>query len=225
MLILMRRQNTTLLLLTSVLILSMIVSGCTTGISVIDSWTNPTNTTTTTSPIPSPVKVVGDSRKNPAPIGTTVEFTHDCRQPAGYEWLNIGADLDGKYRARITILETMRGQKAMDKVASSYYNSTIALDEGMELLIARVRFELLDMPDNDTPFKLGSISFDVVTSDGRTISKYFYQNAQPDLTTMLYEGAKTDGWITLACAKNDSNPLLVFENKNGKGGIWFKTTR
>lgn len=200
-----------------IILMSVAVSGC----SQLSAITTGNNNDDTAMPTPGGI---GLSRHNPIPLGTTAEFTKDARQPPAYSYYNIGSDVDGEYSGRLTVLEVKRGSDAEDLIRKSNPNATLEkLDEGQEFMVAKVKFELIDMPDPEAVYRVNSMSFDVVTSDGRTISQYFYVNARPTMNAKIYEGATDEGWITLACARDDPHPLLVFENKDGRSGIWFDT--
>lgn len=199
-----------------IVVLALALSGC-------SGTMTPGPQSATNTPAPASASTsVGMSKSNPAPLGTTVEFTKPLVKSiisGGY-----GADISGDYSAKLTILEIKRGADAQKLLEKTNPGGTNNLDEGMELFAAKVKFELVKMPDKDHTYHTATEAFSIL-SKGKVIKDYFWINIRPTLGSDLYEGGSEEAWIMLACEKDDANPLLVYElNDGGTGGIWFKTT-
>lgn len=153
----------------------------------------------------------GTSRVSPAPISTPVIVKVD--------------DLTQKITAKVTVLETYRGQEAMTRIkAANQFNA--APRDGFEYILAKVRFDLLEMNDTNQAYTLTPVSFDTFSSTGRQYETVSVVPPDPKLRTELYVNASQEGWMVVTVAKDDSSPVMAFgRSYNGAGGAWFKLSK
>lgn len=150
------------------------------------------------------------SRNNPAPLNTKQTYTKTS------EWFE-----DDNYTVTIKILETIRGEKAYSALKA---NSTIypEPDEGYEYVNAKIEFSVAETK-GDFSIEPSQGQFKSFTSNNEECPYCIYVSVDPYLTGALYEGGKTEGWITVMVKKDDANPKLAFGlDYNGSNGIWFK---
>ncbi|MDB4894802.1 MAG: hypothetical protein JWN15_1064, partial [Firmicutes bacterium] len=102
-------------------------------------------------PSPAPEGGAGSSRSNPAPAGSALTVAVD-------------GILD-KYTAKVTLLETVRGDAAWQKIkAANMFNGEPKA--GMEYIAARFKFELVTIADGKA-LDLSPVNFDAISSAGR----------------------------------------------------------
>lgn len=150
----------------------------------------------------------GYSRRNPAPIGTTLSA----------EW----SDYKGEYKANVTLLEVIRGERAWQMIykANRFNNPPV---EGYEYILARISFTYRIGPDRDIQYKISPLDFTAVSSSGRDYDYASVVEPSPELSAYLYPGASMEGWAAYQVEKTDAKPLLTFaRDYRGTGGIWLK---
>ena len=171
----------------------------------------PTPTATRT---PSPTPAPGYSRANPADIGGDLFIKVE-----GFE----------DYEARTTLFQVIRGEEAWETIKEANilaYGSTLAdpPEAGFEYVLARIRFEYLKGPDQETVYHLSAFDFRVISSDGKAYDHVFLIGGpEPELSAELYPGASHEGWVVFQVAEHDTAPLMTFgRDYRGRGGVWWK---
>lgn len=164
--------------------------------------------TPTPTPTPSPTPIPGHSRSSPAPARMALVIEFD--------------DFMDTYEARITLLETVRGGEAWDRIkAANMFNAPPS--EGFEYVLAKVRFEYLASPAEDKAYAVSPVQFTAVSTDGKDYDMSWAVEPEPALNAQLYEGASHEGWAAFLVAAGDTTPLMTFgRNYDGTGGIWFQ---
>jgi len=164
--------------------------------------------TVTPTPTPTPTPSVGYSRQNPAPIGTSLDIEFEY-------FLET-------YKARITLLEVIRGEEAWELIKeANIFNDPP--EEGFEYILAKVRFEYLEGPDPDTKYDLSPLHFTAVSEDGKDYERPLVVDPEPSIGVGLYPGASHEGWVSFHVAIDDSKPTMTFgRDYKGRGGVWFK---
>lgn len=149
------------------------------------------------------------SRNNPAPLNTMQTYTKSST------WLD-----EDNYSVNIRIIETIRGEKAWEKIyAANQFNSTAP--DGYEYILAKVAFSVFSTKD-DIAVTPSSYQFKAFSSNNEEYTSNFIVCPEPTLGGKLYEGGNTEGWICLTVKKDDENPKLAYGlDYNGAGGIWF----
>jgi len=145
----------------------------------------------------------GFARKNPAPIGTTL-------------YTEFG--LFEKHKARITLLEVVRGEEALNRVREASNWPWLKPNEGYEYILAKIRVEYVGGPKPDEPYDFYAWDFAAVSEGGLEYEMCFVTDPTPELgSPTLYPGSSHEGWKTLEVAVADEHPLLSFKDQ-----IWFK---
>lgn len=122
------------------------------------------------------------------------------------------------YKLQITITDVVRGQEAEDMVldARSYNDPAPG---SMEYLLFKVKIKLVDSGDYSQYF-VNKFYFDVVSQEGVTYETYTpVYGLEPALSSSLYIGEETEGYIPQLIMKGDS-PRVVFTEFYG-WDIWF----
>jgi hypothetical protein len=157
-------------------------------------------------PAPTPTGGPGSSRSTPAPEGSALSVSVD--------------DILDKYTAKVTLVETVRGDAAWQKIqAANMFNNEPKA--GMEYIAARFKFELVTIADGKA-LDLSPVNFDAISSAGREYDMAMVVAPEPSLGTKLYGGAAHEGWAVFQVAKDDNAPVVAYGRKyDGTGGIWF----
>jgi hypothetical protein len=97
---------------------------------------------------------VGYSRKNPAGIGIPLDATIGST--------GFYPSFGDTYQVRISMLESIRGNLAWDMVyAANQFNDQP--DEDHEYILAKIKFEYLSGPTDDTKYSLSPVWFDCLS--------------------------------------------------------------
>jgi hypothetical protein len=154
---------------------------------------------------PASGELVDGSRLNPYQAGVSVSYD-------GTE------TLFDTYKADIKLVDVVRGDEALNLVAkANSYNSLPPSNQ--EYLLARFWVKIYDSKNNE-PIELSNDSFNLVSGDGlKYDSKITIDNLKPSIGVMK-DNSEQEGYIYFLVNKNDSNPLIVFLERNGNG-IWF----
>ncbi|HEX3023220.1 MAG TPA: hypothetical protein VHP81_12605 [Lachnospiraceae bacterium] len=155
--------------------------------------------------IPKVNELAKGTRLNPFQLGVTVPY--DGRET-----------LFDTYQADIKLIDVVRGDEALNLVAkANSYNRLPPSNQ--EYLLARFSIKTYHSKSNE-PIELSNDSFDLVSGDGlKYNSKVTIDNLEPSIGVMK-EGSEQEGYVYFLVNKNDSNPLIVFLERN-KNGIWF----
>jgi hypothetical protein len=147
-----------------------------------------------------------NSSTNPASIGVPVR-----------SMVELGSVYSNIYDITITVIETVRGQKAMEmlhKASAKNENPP----EGHEYLLARVKFEMKGRAVSDTlSFDLGTepLQWVALTSDLMEYPQVSVTVPKPALKGTIKSGDSMEGWVAFAVEKKDSKPVMVFDPDSG----------
>lgn len=150
------------------------------------------------------------------PLSTIIEFGDDY---------NGGDEL---YDAKITVLEVVRGEKALDLVLHASASNP-APKAGSEYVLARIRFQFSAraVPE-DHDYALNSSQFAAMSAEGVTYpAPVLPAPVQPALHATLRSGQSAEGWIVLQVPHADRMPLMMFTADVGStfhagGGSLFR---
>jgi len=148
-----------------------------------------------------------NSSSNPAAIKSQVR-----------SMVELGSVYTNIYDISITVLETVRGKEAMERLkAASPDNKMPAA--GFEYVLAHVKFEFKGRYVSDTlPFDLGIAPLQWVAMGGSPLTEYDGVSVtvpQPPLKGMIKPGQSVDGWVVFAVKEKDSKPVMVFDPDTG----------
>ena len=154
-----------------------------------------------------PAVAQDNSSTNPAAIGSPVR-----------SMVELGSVYTNIYDITITVLETVRGQEALDRLkAADTDNKTPA--EGFEYVLAGIKFEFKGRAVSDKlPFDLGNAPLQWVALTGKDLTEYdrvSLTTPKPALAGMVKPGQSVEGWIAFAVDRNDSKPVMVFDPDTG----------
>jgi hypothetical protein len=154
-----------------------------------------------------PAMAQDNSSTNPAAIGSPVR-----------SMVELGSVYTNIYDITITVLETVRGKEAMDRLkAASADNKAPA--EGFEYILARVKFELKGRAVSDKlPFVLGNAPLQWLALSGADLTDYDRVSVsvpKPALAGTVKPGQSVEGWIAFAVHLKDSKPVMVFDPDAG----------
>ena len=158
----------------------------------------------------------GYSYTDPAPKGVAVTSI-----------VQLGPMNTTNYDVSITLLETVRGRKALEQLQAKG-TAVEAPKAGFEYLLARVRFSLQGRAVSDTSvFELGNSPFQwlAYSSQLKQYESVSVKPPQPELRGPVRSGATVEGWVALAVEQNEHEPMLVFDpsagGATGRGNILF----
>jgi hypothetical protein len=148
-----------------------------------------------------------NSSTNPAAMGSPVR-----------SMVELGSVYTNIYDLTITVLETVRGNAAMDRLkAASPENKMPA--EGFEYVLARIKFEFKGRAVSDKlPFDLGDVPLQWIALAGKDLTEYDRVSLtapKPALSGMVKPGQSVEGWVAFAVDKKDSKPVMVFDPDTG----------
>lgn len=161
---------------------------------------------------------VGSGPVTPAPVGTTVQTILEC---------GIGYESHELYDAKITLLETVRGEQAW-KLITAVEASAEAPKDGWEYVIARVRFEYeARSRPGDCAHKLKEQEFVAFSPDGRAYPATLVPPPKPRLNGTVQSGDSLEGWVAFSVPRVDASVLMSFSTKEGGGLVhggnaWFR---
>jgi hypothetical protein len=147
-----------------------------------------------------------NSSKNPASIGSPVK-----------DMVELGSVYSNIYDITITVLETVRGNDAMEllkKVDASIKKPS----KGSEYILAKVRFEMkaravsdkLTINIGDSPLQWIALSSDLIEYQGVSVTV-----PEPMLKGTVKPGDILEGWVAFAVDKKDKGPVMVFDPDTG----------
>ena len=159
----------------------------------------------------------GSSHLSPAPMGTDVKAK--IERGDAYAAPEV-------FDVEITVLETVRGDDALDLIKEQEVSSDLPA-EGFEFLLARIKFGYFRRGKGfgNKPYEFTKGQFSACSSDGRTqfaalsVSK---QPLKPLIGESFNPGDVRDGYIVLQVPKGEKRPLLIFNREFVEGvyGIW-----
>ena len=156
-----------------------------------------------------PTLPVSYSRANPAPINTIQTYIHEEKYFP-----------EDNYTVSLRILETFRGQLALDRIkAANMFNDDP--DEGKEYILVKVAISCIATA-NDKAYDLKSYSFKAFSSNNEEYSSKSIVEPEPRFEGKIYQGGNKEGWVAFQVNKDDPAPKCVFDlNYDGTGGAWF----
>lgn len=148
-----------------------------------------------------------NSPRNPAAIGTPVK-----------SMIELGSVYTNIYDIGITVLETVRGNQAMDRLKAAD-PKVPAPTAGFEYVLARVKFDFKGRYISDNiPFVLGDEPLQWVSLSGSDLTEYDHVSIpapKPALAGTLKPGNSMEGWVAFAVKQGDGKPVMVFDPDTG----------
>ena len=147
-----------------------------------------------------------NSSTNPASIGTPVR-----------SMVELGSVYSNIYDITITVLETVRGQKAVAMLQKANKENKKP-PQGFDYLLVRVRFEMKGRAVSDTlSFGLGTepLQWVALTSDLMEYPQISVTLPQPALIGSIKSGDSVEGWVAFAVDQKESGPVMVFDPDSG----------
>lgn len=164
-----------------------------------------------------PAQTPGSSPSSPMPVGSTLDAIIECGE--GYTSHEL-------YDAGITILEIIRGEEAWKRLQETDESNSPA-DDGLEYILARVRFEYRARGLPGTCIHpLSPEHFTAYSSAGEGYGKVDVVTPKPELRKRLESGKTFEGWLVFKVAEQDKAPLVYYSIDEGGGtqhggGKWF----
>jgi hypothetical protein len=144
---------------------------------------------------------------NPAAAGSPVQ-----------SMVELGAVNANIYDIMITVIETVRGKEAMDRLKAANPKAKMPA-EGFEYVLARVKFDFKGRSVSDTlSFDLGDEPLQWVALSGADLGKYDRASVsvpKPALAGRLKPGNSLEGWLIFAVKQKDTKPVMVFDPDAG----------
>lgn len=158
----------------------------------------------------------GNAHNNPAAPGEQVTSI-----------VEIGIVNASNYDVAITLLETVRGKEAMDRLQVVSTDNQPP-EAGYEYLLARIRFNLQGRSVSDQgTFELGNSPFQWIAyaSDFRQYESVSVAPPEPELRGLVQPGETVEGWVAFAVEQSERKPILTFDpasgGATGRGNILF----
>ena len=151
------------------------------------------------------------------PVGSTMDVIIECGE--GY----LSHEL---YDARITLVETIRGEEAWKRLQEANASNPPA-DDDLEYILVRVRFEYKARGLPGTCIHpLSPEYFTAYSANGERYKEADATAPEPELRSQLKSGETFEGWLVFAVAKEDKAPLVYYSIDEGGGtqhggGKWF----
>lgn len=148
------------------------------------------------------------SRLTPAPIGES-------------QFIKI-SNYSEEYTATVEVKETIRGTKAMKRLKNTNEFWNDEPEDGYEYIIAKINVAI-DNVKGDKAIDINQYDFDCYSANNVKYDDWFtIVTPEPALSTSLYSGANTTGYVVFKVLETDEAPKIVFGQKyDGTGGIWF----
>lgn len=153
-----------------------------------------------------PVFAQYNSSTNPASIGAPAR-----------SMIELGSVYSNIYDITITVLETIRGKEAMDRLKTASPENS-APSKGLEYILARVKFEMKGRAVTDTlTFDLGNapLQWVCLASDLTEYPQVSVSVPEPALIGTVKPGDSMEGWVAFVVDRKDSNPIMVFDPDSG----------
>jgi hypothetical protein len=154
-----------------------------------------------------PLPAQDNSSTNPAAVGSRVR-----------SMVELGSVYTNIYDIAITVLETVRGPEAMNRLKVAGSNNK-APAEGYEYILARIKFEFKGRAVTDKlTFDLGNVPLQWVALTGKDLTEYDRVSLalpKPALTGIVKPGESVEGWVAFAVDRKDIKPVMVFDPDTG----------
>jgi hypothetical protein len=160
----------------------------------------------------------GQSPSGAAPVGMVVDGIVECGD--GYNSHEL-------YDVKITILETVRGQKAWGLIQAADKSNPPA-GPGSEYVLARIKFSYIARgAPGDCNHGLKSRQFIALSKSGTKYEAASAVPPKPVLGGSLHAGDTAEGWVPFLVPLADKKPLMTFSvddtgaEQHG-GDMWFQ---
>jgi hypothetical protein len=153
-----------------------------------------------------PVLAQYNSSTNPASIGTPVR-----------SMIELGSVYSNIYDITITVLETIRGKEAMDRLKTASKNNDKP-PKGFDYILVRVKFEMKGRAVTDIlTFGLGNAPLQWISlaSDLTEYPQISVTVPKPALVRTVKPGDSVEGWVAFAVDREDNKPVMVFDPDSG----------
>ena len=148
-----------------------------------------------------------NSSTNPAAVGSAVR-----------SMVELGSVYTNIYDITITVLETVRGKEALDRLKTANPDNKMPT-EGFEYVMAHIKFDFKGRAVSDRlSFDLGDVPLQWVALDGKDLTEYARVSLtvpNPALRGMVNPGASAEGWVAFAVDRKDPRPVMVFDPDTG----------
>jgi hypothetical protein len=153
-----------------------------------------------------PAVAQDNSSTNPAAVGARVR-----------SMIELGSVYTNIYDIAITVLETVRGNEALDRLKAASPENRMP-PEGFEYVLARVKFELKGRAVSDQlTFTLGNepLQWVALSSELTEYPRVQVTPPKPALAGVVKPGDAMEGWVAFAVDRKDSKPVMVFDPDAG----------
>jgi len=164
-----------------------------------------------------PSPPIGSSFQYPVPIGQTVKTK--IERGDAYSAPEV-------YDIEITVLETVRGDTASDRIRTNGITSKPPL-ENFEYILVRIQFgySRRGRGIEDSPYQLTEGQFRAVSQDGNIHYELpeITRQPRPQLVGLSFApGDDHEGWLLFQVPKGDQGALLIFDREYEEGvyGLW-----
>ena len=131
--------------------------------------------------------------------------------------VELGSVYSNIYDIAITVLESVRGNGAMDRLKAAD-PAVSPPPAGFEYVLARIKFEhkgravtdTLTFPLGDDPLQWVALASDLTEYGGISVKV-----PDPALVGRVKPGSSTEGWVAFAVEQKDRAPLMVFDPDTG----------
>jgi hypothetical protein len=123
---------------------------------------------------------------------------------------------DELYDVKITVVETARGEKAVQMVKAAG-SANPAPSAGMEYLLARVRFEFsARVHPEHYSYTLEPVQFSAMSAATEPYpAAALTAPLKPELRGTLHSGDSAEGWVAFFVPRGDHTPLMLFHEDVG----------
>jgi hypothetical protein len=153
-----------------------------------------------------PAMAQDNTPTNPAAINSRVR-----------SMIELGSVYTNIYDIAITVLETVRGKEALDRLKAASPNNPEP-SQGFEYVLARIKFEHNGRYISDTmSMDLGNdpLQWVALGSDLIEYPKVSLTAAKPALVGRVKPGESMEGWVAFAVSQKDTKPIMVFDPDTG----------
>jgi hypothetical protein len=153
-----------------------------------------------------PAVAQDNSSTNPAAIGSPVR-----------SMVELGSVYANIYDITITVLETVRGNAAMERLKAASPGNKAPAD-GFEYVLARIKFDFKGRAVSDKlSFDLGNapLMWVALAADLTEYPRVSVTLPNPALVGMVKPGQSVEGWVAFAVDRKDSKPAMVFDPDTG----------
>jgi hypothetical protein len=156
----------------------------------------------------------GFSKSDPASVNTTVAFN---------EAVNDSGQGNTDYSVRLTLLEALRGEAAMDKMRHDVPYYIVSIPAEREFLLVRFKYELVNTNTPGVTRLVNRGPLEVYrNNEANADDNKYVLGPLPDFYGKINRGEAVDGWIAFTIPKDAPGPLIVYGRSNADAGIWFK---